>query len=175
MVFVDGENLSMRFGSMLRGRSLLPHVTHQQDVFVWSQLLNMEHHASCEVLRQYYYTSVGGDETARAAVHESLRALGIEAPRVFPKRKDRGSKRVDISLAVDMLSHGYRRNYDMAVLVAGDEDYVPLVEAVASAGCRVALWFLEDGLSLALERAVDHSYDLGSGVLFRENAERYFP
>lgn len=59
-----------------------------------------------------------------------------------------------------MLSHAYRRNYDLAVLVAGDEDYVPLVEAATAEGARVVLWFLRSGLSRKLERAVDHFFDL---------------
>ena len=46
-----------------------------------------------------------------------------------------------------MLTHAFRKNYDMAILVAGDEDYIPLVKAVMSEGRKVVLWFVEDGLS----------------------------
>ena len=88
-------------------------------------------------------------------------------------REGRGSKQVDISLAVEMLSHAHRGNYDAAVLVAGDGDYVPLVDAVAAAGRRVFLWFVKDGLSAVLRRRVDHFYDLGR-VLFDEHADRHF-
>jgi uncharacterized LabA/DUF88 family protein len=59
-----------------------------------------------------------------------------------------------------MLSHAFRKNYDIAVLVAGDEDYVPLVKAVQSEGCRVYLWFLENGLSPFLKRTVDRFTDI---------------
>lgn len=174
MYFVDGENLAMRYGALLPPSGPLPHVAYSANTFVWSPLLNMERHTTCDVVRRHYYTSVQGDEPARDAIHRQLRDAGIEAPRVFPRTKARGSKRVDISLAVDMLSHAHRGNYDLAVLVAGDEDYVPLVEAVAAEGRRVALWFFNAGLSPALERLADHVYDIGEGVLFRENAERYF-
>ena len=96
---------------------------------------------------------------------ETLKSIGIEAPRVFKKTKGRRSKRIDISLATDMLSHAHRGNYDIAILVAGDEDYVPLVEAVMAEGCRVVLWFLEDGLSPALKLKVDHYFDIGTFLL----------
>ncbi len=174
MYFVDGENLAIRYGAQLGGNQPLPHVKFEANTFVWSPLLNMERHTTCDVIRKHYYASVQGDEMARDHVHRELQSLGLETPRVFPRQKTRGSKRVDISLAVDMLSHAHRGNYDIAVLVAGDEDYVPLVEAVAAEGRRVALWFFEDGLSPALARLVDHVFDIGQGVLFRENAERYF-
>jgi uncharacterized LabA/DUF88 family protein len=51
----------------------------------------------------------------------------------------------------------------MAILVAGDEDYIPLVKAVMSEGRRVVLWFVEDGLSPKLVNAVDHYFDFGRG------------
>jgi uncharacterized LabA/DUF88 family protein len=69
-----------------------------------------------------------------------------------------------------MLTHAHRRNYDIAVLVAGDEDYVPLVEAVKNEGCQVAVWALASGLSPALRHASDHFWDIGT-LLFREDSE----
>ncbi len=64
-----------------------------------------------------------------------------------------------------MLTHAFRKNYDIVILVAGDEDYIPLVKAVKSEGRRVVLWLVEDGLSSKLVNAVDHYFDLGK-VLF---------
>jgi uncharacterized protein (TIGR00288 family) len=99
--------------------------------------------------------------------------MGIEAPRVFPRRRSGRSKRVDITLATEMLLHAHRKNYDIAILVGGDEDYVPLVEAVKSEGRRVALWALESGLSSALRKSADHYWNIGE-LLFRENNTQSF-
>jgi uncharacterized LabA/DUF88 family protein len=171
MVFVDGENLAIRYGKMLDATGTLPapHVFYEQDIFVWSSALNR----ICMlagVTRKYYYTSLQGDEPRLNEVSESLKEAGIEAPRVFKKSKEKGSKRVDISLATDMLIHAARRNYEIATLVAGDEDYVPLVEAVQSEGMRVFLWFVEDGLSPVLRLAADRYTDLGE-LLFKEQPD----
>ena len=127
------------------------------------------------VIRHYYYTSAVGSTEVRDKIHDQLASLHIEAPRVFPKRKGKRSKRVDISLSVDMLSHAHRKNYDLAVLVAGDEDYVPLVEAVEAEGRRVVLWFFENGLSVSLRRAVDHFFDLKRAFMtpFSAQAQPY--
>jgi uncharacterized LabA/DUF88 family protein len=59
-----------------------------------------------------------------------------------------------------MLMHATRKHYDVAVLVAGDEDYVPLVQAVQKEGARVAVWFVSKGLSPALRLAADDFTDL---------------
>lgn len=110
-------------------------------------------------------TSVQGDDGRIIDVVEKLKAAGIEAPNVFKRTKNKGSKRVDISLTTDMLLHAARKNFELAVLIAGDEDYVPLVEAVKSEGRRVLLWFVSDGLSPALKRAADYFCDLDEVLL----------
>jgi hypothetical protein len=125
MLFVDGENLAMRYGDMLSEASPLSHVECERDVFVWSPVLNRLRTGWFDVVRRHYYTSARGDEDRRQEIHEKLQALGFGAPRVFHRSKGKGSKRVDISLSVEMLSHAHRGNYDLAVLVAGDEDFAP--------------------------------------------------
>ena len=165
MMFVDGENLAKRYAAILETRdSPVEHVRWERDVFVWSGFASRRNGPQ-EYIRRYYYTSCPGDEERRRRVEAQLRDLGIEAPRVFPRPKSGRSKRVDISLATDMLTHAHRKNYDIAVLVSGDGDYVPLVEAVKAEGRRVALWFVDDGLSPDLRAAADHYWDLGE-VLF---------
>jgi uncharacterized LabA/DUF88 family protein len=167
MMFVDGENLAIRYKAELGDRQPTSHVVHVPDVMVWSMYASRIQGPE-EYVRRHYYTSARGDELARDAVEKQLKGLGVEAPRVFPRRKSGRSKRVDLTLATDMLTHAHRKNYDIAVLVGGDEDYVPLVEAVKAEGRRVALWALKSGLSAALLKAVDHYWDIGE-LLFRES------
>ena len=54
--------------------------------------------------------------------------------------------------------------------VAGDEDYVPLVDAVMAEGRRVVLWFIEDGLSPTLKRRADYHCDIGPLLLESDKA-----
>jgi uncharacterized LabA/DUF88 family protein len=169
MIFVDGENLAIRYGSLLKAQGKPPaeHVWHIPSVAVWSPVLspNMTSFSGTRVLRKHYYTSVQGDGPAVQEVADKLKAQHFEAPRVFKKSKTKGSKRVDISLATDMLLHAYRKHCDIAVLVAGDEDYVPLVQAVKSEGARVHIWFLSGGLSPSLQHEADHFVNLDAYLL----------
>jgi uncharacterized LabA/DUF88 family protein len=159
MVFVDGENLAIRFGAGLDAQPIPSHVLYEPNVAVWSSWLNVEAGGGV-VVRRYYYTSCPGDDQARSGVELRLRAYGIHAPRVFHKPRGKRAKRVDISLATDMLTHVHRGNYDVGILVAGDEDYVPLVEAVKAEGAQVAVWFIGNGLSAGLRHSADHFFDL---------------
>lgn len=167
MMFVDGENLAIRYKALLGSDDPQGHVVYEPDVFVWSRFANVRHHARCDIIRKYYYTCASGDDNYISQIEEKLKHVGIEAPRVFKKKRGRKTKRVDISLATDMLTHAHRKNYDIAVLVAGDEDYLPLVQAVMAEGSRVVLWFFEDGLSKSLKREVDHYFDI-STFLFKD-------
>lgn len=73
---------------------------------------------------------------------------------------NRTQKGVDVLLAVEMLADAQERNYDVAVLVAGDADFVPLVSAVRRLGRRVILGYSAVGVSGELIRAVDATYQL---------------
>jgi len=44
--------------------------------------------------------------------------------------KDAIEKKVDIKIAVDIISLAYENAYDTAVLVSGDGDFVPVVKKV---------------------------------------------
>jgi uncharacterized LabA/DUF88 family protein len=157
MIFVDGENLAIRYGNLVKnGRQPQQETLCEKDVWVWSKRLNPQPTSGTPaVLRKYYYTALQGDEQKISGATTALKKLGIEAPRVFKKEKSKGSKQVDITLATEMIVHACRKHYDLAVLVAGDEDYIPLVQAVQKEGAVVYLWFISDGLSPKLERAAD--------------------
>ncbi len=46
-------------------------------------------------------------------------------------------KGVDVQLATDMITHGFKNNYDVAVLVAGDNDFVGALQAIKDNGKNV--------------------------------------
>jgi len=168
MCFVDGENLTARgqhFASE-HGLTLLGGRYWKKDRFLWLPTFTpqsmMLHEASfplAEPVRSYYYTALNGDDDAVAAVRESLWALGFE-PAVFKKRGER-SKGVDLTLARDLLSHAFQGHFDVACILAGDADYVPLVEEVKRPGKTVCVCFFEtDGLANDLRLAADAFYPL---------------
>ncbi len=171
MMFVDGENLAIRYKKMLDSMGLErhTHVSYEEDVFVWSRHANLNTQTVVyPVIRKYYYTSAVGDDDRLKELTDRLKGIGIEAPRIFKKeRRTRTSKQVDISLSVDMLTNAYYNNYDIAVLVTGDSDFIPLVQAVMREGKIVVLWSLDSGLSWDLKREVDHFFDIGR-FLFEE-------
>ena len=68
--------------------------------------------------------------------HHDLMHAGVE-PRYLPMSETRGEKGIDVALAVDALQVGLGGKIDIAVLVTGDGDFVPLVRALNKQGVRV--------------------------------------
>jgi len=173
MLFVDGENLTIRGQEIARNRSSDYELTqgdlYERDVFLWFARIPptsswvpgswaIYQHKG---IRAHYYTSVTGDDPKILAVRESLRNIGFQ-PEVFKKDSQQvKAKGVDVALTKDMLSHAFLHNYDAAVLIAGDGDYVPLIREVQRLGKLVFVaFFLSNGMHRELRLAAAGIHDL---------------
>jgi uncharacterized LabA/DUF88 family protein len=108
----------------------------------------------------YYYVGVSAD--APAMVEGFLKGLELR-PGYFVKREPRvrrsgrcftcgaeyeytTEKRVDTRLVADLIHFAANGSFDAAVLVSGDEDFVPAVDAVNALGKQVwvATWSADE-------------------------------
>jgi uncharacterized LabA/DUF88 family protein len=64
-------------------------------------------------------------------------------------------KQVDVAIAVDMLTHSYRRNMNRATFLTGDLDFKPLVDALVYDGMQVTLWCEENSTNRELVYSAD--------------------
>jgi len=174
MCFVDGENLTFRAQALAkkRQRRLPPGPYYEPDTFFWFRglrtidvILRAFETGSYDLpLRSYYYTTARGDDSRLQEIRQNLRAIGFD-PQVFKRagEEPNKSKGLDITLAKDILGHGFRTNYNVLFLFAGDGDYVPLVEEMKRIGKIVVVGFFEEsGLSPALRLAADRFFPLDS-------------
>lgn len=63
-------------------------------------------------------------------------------------------KKVDINIAVDIISLGYENEYDTAVLISGDGDFVPVIKKVKEIGKNVEIWAFHYSLANAIVETV---------------------
>jgi len=63
-------------------------------------------------------------------------------------------KKVDIHIAIDIISLAYENAYDTAVLVSGDGDFVPVVKKVKELDKKVELWAFKYSLANALKEEI---------------------
>lgn len=171
MMFVDGENFAIR-AAKVAGSILVPGQYYRPDVFVWMpgvapKVSRVKIVGGPELdersVRAYYFTALTGDHPEIDRVRDAIRGCGFDA-HVFKKKEGR-AKQVDIALAAKALVEAAKDTYDVAVLIAGDEDYVPLVQGIKELGKAVYLTFFnepEGGLSAELRRASDAFFPLGN-------------
>jgi uncharacterized LabA/DUF88 family protein len=80
--------------------------------------------------------------TDRNLYHDLMHA-GID-PKFFPMpQSGSGEKGADVALAIDAMQVGMEGKIDIAVLVTGDADFVPLVRALMKQGIRVMAVYFE--------------------------------
>ena len=121
------------------------------------------------LIRTYYYDGLPDERHAKKfgeqkKFHDNLnRLMGNFQVRVGKMEKRKGEwvqKGVDAVLAVDMVEKAFLDQYDVAIIIAGDQDHLPAVEAVKNRGKQVFGVYYEGSYSSKLINAFDLGYVL---------------
>lgn len=86
----------------------------------------------CKLKRSNYFEIIEGQQVIR-------RIEGINFDINDSKTYTTLEKGTDVNVAVQMLSKGFQNAYDIAILVSGDTDYIPVVENLHNLGKIVVL------------------------------------
>ena len=166
MIFIDGSNLYHSLKNIF-GRTDL-------DLGKFCRILLGRR----KLARIYYYNArVGIKEEPERYKQQQAFFAGINAipyselrlgrlvynnwPSVPPYEKG-----IDVQLATDMITHSFRSNYDVAVLVAGDNDFVGALQAVKDNGKHVEVaLFGKEGTSYQLRRVADKVITINTRLL----------
>ena len=131
-----------------------------------------------QLIRIYYYNAkVGQKQEPERYKQQQAFFAGINAipyselrlgrlvynnwPSVPPYEKG-----TDVQLATDMITHNFKNNYDVAILVAGDSDYVGALQAVKDNGknIEVAL-FGKERTSRPLREVADRVINIDRRII----------
>lgn len=104
----------------------------------------------------------------QSAFLEALRRAGYEIRRKDLIVRDDGSTRGDWDVGMTIDALALVQKLDTVVLVTGDGDFVPLVEALKGRGCRVEIGSFEESTSNELMRCCDQFIPISPQVLFKE-------
>jgi len=97
------------------------------------------------IIRKYWFGSYQGDDHFFRSLREKLRECNFEP--VMIKKRQGKEKGVDISLTKEMLVNAFNNNFDVAFLIAGDEDYLTIVNEIKRYGAKIYGAFFSHGLS----------------------------
>ena len=186
-VFVDGENLVMRYQAMVEaGAKPKRGVIHIPDVFVWHPDITTW---SCmDIVRVSYYTSATGDQRHLSDLRSRIASTTFKfsydpepsipqaeaqlLPRIFHKSpKSRKTRNVDINIVIDVMRAAHLRDAELIYILSGDGDYLPLVEETMRLGKQVYMGAFSSGLSESLSSNVD-LFELLDDIFFtKQKAE----
>lgn len=149
-IFIDGGYIL----SQLKQYKLSPDYAGFSDYF----LRPLREAAQVDLLRVYFYYCAPWmsdepteDELRRKEAYDEFIAEITALPRwqvrlgKLEKRWDRNreyyeQKRVDVLLTVDMVRHAAAGHIQHAILIAGDSDFIPAVQATKEFGVTLSLW-----------------------------------
>ena len=166
MIFVDGSNLYHSLKNHFRRTDI--------DMGKFCQKLLEKR----QLIRIYYYNAeVGRKEEPERYKDQEAFFAGVSAIPYTELRLGRlvynnwptappYEKGVDIQLATDMITHGFKNNYDVAILVAGDNDFVGAIQAVKDNGKNVEVaLFGKERTSLQLRKTADEVITINARLL----------
>lgn len=146
MIFIDGSNMYHSLKAYFKRTDI--------DLGCFSNKILDKRH----LVRMYYYNAVVGKveeperykdqdkffKSVAAIPYTELRLGRLVYTNQWPNSPP-FEKGVDVQLATDMITHAFKNNYDVAILVAGDNDFVGALQAVKDNGkhVEVALFGLE--------------------------------
>lgn len=148
MVFIDGTNLFQRLAA---AKLRVPRFAAFLPYFLGGR----------QLIRAYLY-SIEQTVAKAKAIHgdtcfEGVRVvLGEGIPKADGNIKEKG---VDALLVADLVYHAATRNYDYALVVSHDTDFVQGLRRVEDFGCRTAVLGLGGGLPTRLKEASDFSFE----------------
>jgi uncharacterized LabA/DUF88 family protein len=87
-----------------------------------------------------YDARVASQESLFAAIR-ALKGFHVRLGSLRGAPKKLRQKEVDVLLAVDMLTHGFDGNMETAILIAGDLDFRPIIEALVRRGVFIEIWY----------------------------------
>lgn len=159
MVFIDFQNFNISYNDYCNYKGLSrKHI----DYCVLSKQLNNQLQLSSQVIKTYLFASKPCDQLLSLESYQKqyewlckLKQANyfelIEGQQVIrhtdgttfdisdSKTYTTLEKGTDVNVAVQMLSKGYQNAYDIAILVSGDTDYIPVVECLHNLGKIVIL------------------------------------
>lgn len=132
-----------------------------------------------ERLRTYYYTAMPYqsnpptmDERQRyssadrfISVLKKLRRFDVRLGKLEKRGDKFEQKRVDILLAVDLVRLSWGRQISTAIIVAGDSDFVPAIEAAKNAGVLVKLYYSRKSVHNELLDEVDEAFQIDENII----------
>jgi uncharacterized LabA/DUF88 family protein len=145
IIFIDNSNIFQGFRKYNikvdyeKLKRLITHDRDLQDIFLYEGVV---YPMSLVKKRWYKELSKRSGYVIKASFDKIASSGAIE-------------KKVDIQIAIDIISMAYENFYDTAVLVSGDGDFIPVVKMVKELDKKVEIWAFRYSLANVLSQELE--------------------
>lgn len=169
MGFIDGGYLREQFRHEFNSEIIDFDILKHQLVQIFDA--NCGGHYKGNMVRVYYYDgrvlptdSKFNEQEEYFAKIRNIDGYDVRFGRLKPTGENRTGplkqKGVDVRMAVDMITKAYLDHYDFAIMLAGDDDFLDVVNAVKDTGKRVYGIYFSERISKDLLDSWDVGYDI---------------
>ena len=143
MMFIDGANV---FHSCKNFR---------EDYKIDHMKLRDELTKDYDLIRAYFYEAIYPNDDSKRSFHNALKAQGFHVEtRPIVNSKEKG---IDVMLATELLTHAFKDNFDIAVIVSGDQDYIIALKEVKREGKKIVLACFKNSFSNVIKEIADEA------------------
>ena len=143
MVFIDGSNLF--------------HAIRRNGVRINYEKLRDKLVKGRNLIQSFYFCSVPPNpKQSQIDFLMKLRDTGYEVKEYKLRKMPDGSfkeKGVDVGLATELLVQAFNRNYDVGVVIAGDEDYKGVIGEAKRLGRKIEIASFKDTVNADFRRS----------------------
>ncbi len=185
MLFIDGyylaKNVTGKLGGMINYDKLAKYLnTHARfDNRIGPILIRAYYYDGKPDLRDVENFEVSKQDEVRKKIEDALKVQHEELTKIrntdlFDVRLghavvtgnlDFRQKGVDLLIGIDMITKAYQGQYDIGVLVAGDSDFIELVQAVKNIGPRIVGVYFKGNIRNELTDSFDKRFVLDAHTL----------
>lgn len=142
--------------------ALIRHTASAQKVFYYDCLNDLQNK---EEIDSKFEARVQAQQRMFASIR-ALYGFHVQLGTLKGGHKRREQKEVDVLLAVEMLTHAFNRNMSRAVLLAGDLDFRPIIEALIRLGIFVEVWYEKKSAAKDLYDSADYGREITWNELY---------
>ena len=113
----------------------------------------------------YVFDSAGhmNNEEDSKKFHDCLRYNGFRVVVCdLSEPESRNQKGVDVAMACEMVRQAYNDSYDVAIVISGDNDFVPAIEIIKNVGKIVEVASFEASFGKHIRMAADRTHSLST-------------
>lgn len=155
-----GKNKSLKNFDFKRFSQFLAGNDNVSDIYYYNALLDKEHNLEKYESQKEFFEKLGKIPNLHLILCKLLKRNITGTSKFYYIIKED-----DIHMAVDMVENACENNFDIAVLVSGDGDFVPAVDSVKKKGKNVKNIYFKDSSSRNLKNFCNQFLELTKDIL----------